>query len=295
MPCSLGFMIRVEEPERWILVRHQDHARLAGQFAEAWGNDEFAPPDFRAEVLTAVSRHDDAWSMRDLHPKIGRGGRPAAFSHELVGSYQAFEDIDLEEYLGVRAAATESVARDHPYAAILVSMHTLNLLTEQADLSRLSASDLALHRLFVTAQRQRQHALISYVSTELRQAERVTPLALDRAFRFLQACDSLSLAVCVRYPSTIPLRHRHATRDGAATLIECFPLGGDEYAIHPYPFSKRDLTFTVPCRRVPKIPYLNDAALRAAWAAAPEDKLTIRLVERAPQECANASSEARSA
>jgi len=273
-------MIRIEEPAHWLLVTHPHHARLAGQFAQAWGNADFAPPEPRSDVLLAVARHDDAWLERDALPCLGRAGRPAAFSSELVGTYNAFEDIQLADYLRVRGKATETVAADNPYAAILVSMHTLNLLTEQADLTQLSASDLALHTLFVEQQRARQQALIAHVSkSHLRQPSRLTG-QLDQAFRFLQACDSLSLVACVRYPKTIALRHRHPRRDGTSTILDCQPLGNDVYRVHPYPFAQDELSFDLPFRRVSKQPYADEAALRAAYAVAPPEFLQVKIVRQ---------------
>jgi hypothetical protein len=153
-------MIRIETDSGWILVEHPEHARLAGRFAARWGNTDFPPPEPRADVLTAVSRHDDAWAARDALPFLTREGRPSAFSRELVGRYSAFEEIDFADYLAVRGNAAEVVAADNPYAAIVISMHTVSLLTTQADLSGLQASDLELHRAFIENQRKRQGELI---------------------------------------------------------------------------------------------------------------------------------------
>lgn len=274
-------MLRIEEAAHWLLVTHRDHARLAGEFAEVWGNDEFDFPQPRDDVLVAVSRHDDAWQERDAQPRVTRDGRPAAFSTELVGRYTAFEDIDLADYLRVRGQATEAVAADNPLAAILVSMHTLNLLTEQADLRTLSAEDLERHRQFVALQRSRQKQLMTSVSAVSRQTATLFSAHCEQAFRFLQACDSLSLAACVRYPRPIDLRHRHPLRDGTSTVLRCAPLGDDVYQVYPYPFASDELSFRVPFRRVPKKVYGTDANLRAAHAQAELEWLPIKIVRSA--------------
>lgn len=271
-------MLRIEEPSHWLLVAHQDHARLAGEFAEVWGNRDFDPPTPRDDVITAVWRHDDAWADRDAQPRVTRDGRPAAFSTELVGRYTAFEEIDLADYLRVRGQATEAVAADNPYAAILVSMHTLNLLTEQADLTSLSPSNLELHRKFVELQRVRQQQLIRAVSKAAGRESAPSIGQRDLAFRFLQACDSLSLAACVRYPRPMELRHRHPTRDGSSTTLQCVPQGADVYQVHPYPFAIDELTFRLPFRRVAKQNCTSDATLRSAYAQAPTEWLPIKIV-----------------
>ena len=89
-------MLRMESETGWWLITHPDHARLAGAFAAAWGNDQFRRPEPRARVLYGIAAHDDGWAARDAHPTITSQGKPSAFSTELVGKYSAFEEIDLE-------------------------------------------------------------------------------------------------------------------------------------------------------------------------------------------------------
>src|ERR1700723_3569301 len=133
-------MLRLESKTGWWLVTHVDHAHLAGAFAEKWGNDLFLAPEPRERVLRGVTTHDDGWAARDQQPQITRQGKPSAFSVELVGKYSAFEEIDLADYLAVRERAVRMVAEADPYAALLVSMHTYNLLTARADRESLSSA-----------------------------------------------------------------------------------------------------------------------------------------------------------
>ena len=119
-------MLRLETETGWWLVTHQDHARLAGAFAEHWGNERFLPPEPRVNVLKGIARHDDGWAARDAAPQITPQGKPSAFSVELVGKYSAFEEIDLLDYLAVRDRAMRLIAEEDAYAALLISMHTQN-------------------------------------------------------------------------------------------------------------------------------------------------------------------------
>ncbi len=264
------FMIRIAEDSGWILITHPDHARLAGQFAEHWGNDDFAPPEPRADILAAVYRHDDAWAARDAAPKLTREGRPSAFSRELVGTYSAFEEMDLADYLAVRGRAAALIAEDNPYAALIVSMHTVDLLSEQSDPSGLGEADRARLTQFIADQRRWQSELV------LPEAHAAVGTR-HRAFEFLQACDSLSLAVCVRYPKPIPLRHRHPDRHGTLQPLVCTPLGGDAYRVAPYPFDRDELLLELPCRRVAGRTFADAGAFQAAWAAAPLTSLSVRI------------------
>jgi hypothetical protein len=270
-------MIRIKEGAGWRLVEHRDHARLAGVFARHWGNSDFAAPEPRADILEAVARHDDAWAERDAQPCLTRAGLPSAFSHELVGAYSAFEEIDLADYLGVRGRATEAVAADNPYAATLISMHTVNLLTEQANLAGVTTSDLVLHREFILGQRRRQAELVAQVRAAGRAAD-VEPASLERAFEFLQLCDNLSLITCVRYPQPRALRHQHPRRDGTLVTLVCTPLGDDTYRVSPYPFDGGELRVTVPCRIVRGEKFSSEEEFRAACTGAVSGVVAICLV-----------------
>src|SRR5437763_11980506 len=123
-------MLRVESETGWWLITHPDHARLAGVFGAAWGNQQFRKPEPRQRVLFAISAHDDGWAARDAHPTITRQGNPSAFSIELIGNYSTFEQIDIAEYLALRNRGVRIVADRDPYAGMLVSMHTCNSLTQ---------------------------------------------------------------------------------------------------------------------------------------------------------------------
>lgn len=272
-------MIRIATETGYILVPHQEHARLAGRFAAHWGNALFpkpAAPVALPHVLTAVARHDDAWAERDASPFLTREGRPSAFTRELVGAYSAFEEIDLADYLAVRGAATEAVAKTDLFAAILVSMHTHNLLTEQADLATIKPADRPLHAAFVEGQLVRQSELAASLPPEL--AAEASPEKLRRAFEFLQFCDNLSLIVCVGYEQPRPVRHTHPDATGSRRVITCTPLGDSAYRLSPWPFDRDTLAFTVPVRRVAADACADLASFRTAYAAAPVEQLAIRLV-----------------
>ena len=250
---------------------------MAGQLGEQWGNPLFPALEPRVPILNGVARHDDAWVDRDAQPCLTAEGKPSAFSRELVGTYDAFEEIDLKDYLAIRGQATEEVAGEDPYAAVLISMHTLNLLTEQADLSKLTGEQRVIHSEFVRQQRERQQALLDSLATG--------PLSgytgaetLNRAFKFLQACDSLSLTACVRYPKPIALRHEHPTANGVLKKIVCTPMGLDTYRLDPYPFNRPELTFEVPIRPLTGKSFESEADFRTAYREAPRATMRIRIV-----------------
>lgn len=268
-------MIRALENNQWILIPHPEHARLAGEFARHWKNDEFAPPDPFAHVLDAVYHHDDSWGPRDANPELTPEGNPSAFSEELVGTYDAFEEIDLEGYLKVRAAATEEAAKRDKFSAIVISMHTVNLLTEQADLSGLSDEAQAIHAAFIDGQRKRQAELKEDLAGDPRLAIYVQDDVFQRAFEFLQACDSFSLYSCARYKLQGKLRHSHSVRSGERSEIVVEPLGNDTYRLSPYPLDVPELRIPLHAKLVDKDAFNDLESFRAAYKSAPDYTINV--------------------
>jgi hypothetical protein len=271
-------MLRQKTPDGWFLIRHPDHAALAGQFALAWGNAKFRKPAPFQDWAEGVRRHDDGWAERDRTPTITSAGKPSAFGADLVGGYTAFEEIDLPEYLGVRGRAMEIVAADNPYSAILISMHTCNLLTEHADRSTIRPDQLVLLDRFVTLQRQRQLEL----RAEAAESKRFTDedLSVERLlenFRLLQACDNLSLLSCVDYDKPATLLHPLPLVDGTTSEVTVQRTALRTFRLSPWPLNADSLEFEIPGRPVTGDLFPDSKTLQAHYAAAPTVMLTVRI------------------
>jgi hypothetical protein len=271
-------MLRMESETGWWLIRHPDHARLAGAFAAAWGNGQFRRPEPRERVLHGIAAHDDGWAPRDAHPTITRQGKPSAFSTELVGKYSAFEEIDLEEYLAVRDRAVRIVADKDPYAGLLISMHTCNLLTEHADRSTISADGLGLLDAFLNRQRSLQEALFSALAADvtLTEEERSEQMILEH-FRLLQACDNLSLLACVAYTQPAHLLHPLPLNDGGTAAVRVTPIGPRRFRLSPWPFTDDEPTFRFPGRHVEGKTFESSDELEAAYLYAGDQVLSVTL------------------
>lgn len=269
-------MLRLETETGWWLVTHPDHARLAGAFAERWGNDQFLPPEPRTHVLRGIARHDDGWLARDAEPQITRQGRPSAFSVELVGKYSAFEEIDLADYLAVRDRAVRLIAEEDAYAAILISMHTYSLLSEHADRSTIAPAELPLLDRFLEEQKKFQRILLDRISADPQFApEQKTEAAILDHFRLLQATDNLSLLTCVDFARPANLLHPLPLRDGGHARVEVRSAGSRHFVLEPYPFAAPSLSFRFPARHVTGKPFGSAAELQRQFAAAPPEMLSV--------------------
>jgi hypothetical protein len=272
-------MLRLETETGWLLITHPDHAHLAGDFAAAWGNEQFRSPEPRARVLKGITCHDDGWISRDTHPAITREGKPSAFSVELVGKYAAFEEIDLDQYLAVRQRAVQAVAAEDPYAALLISMHTHNLLTQHADRSTINPKDISLLDRFLEHQKLAQRKLHEAIAadTSLRDEEK-TEQAIVENFHLLQACDNLSLLSCVAYEKPANLLHPLPLNRGGTKEVQVQPLGPRHFRLAPWPYSYLELTFLLPVRHVEGKKFESSEALAAAFEDAEPKQIPVTVV-----------------
>jgi hypothetical protein len=269
-------MLRLETDTGWWLVTHPDHARLAGAFAERWGNDQFLRPEPRAHVLKSIACHDDGWAARDAAPQITRQGKPSAFSTELVGKYSAFEEIDLADYLAVRSRAVRLIAAEDAYAALLISMHTYSLLNDHADRSTIAPVQLPQLDDFLVQQKALQQSLRNQITAD----DRFTRIHASEAtvldnFRLLQATDNLSLLTCVDFRQPAHLLHPLPTRGGGHTRVEVRSAGPRHFILNPYPLAEPSLTFSFPARQVKGKLFQSPDDLQHSFEAAPVETLSV--------------------
>src|SRR5580692_3594469 len=269
-------MLRLETESGWWLVTHPEHARLAGAFAERWGNDIFLPPEPREQVLRGIARHDDGWAARDAVPQITRQGKPSAFSTELVGKYSGFEEIDLVDYLAVRDRAVRSIALEDPYAALLISMHTYSLLNDRSDRSTILPQQLPLFEKFLDGQKELQDSWRKQIAAnqKLRPEHKTDEAILDH-FRLLQANDYLSLLTCVDFQKPVELLHALPARGGKRIPVQARSIGTRHFVLDPYPFAEASLTFQFPARHAKGKLFSSAKELQDAFAAAPVEMLSV--------------------
>ena len=271
-------MFRIESETGWWLILHPDHARLAAEFAAAWGNEEFRRPKPRARVLKGIASHDDGWAAPDAHPSITREGKPAAFSNELVGRYSSFEEIDLDQYLEVRDRSVRVAGEEDPYAGLLIAMHTYNLITTHTLRSTIAADGLVLLDGFLARLSAYQDELRSRVAEDrtLSATEAGEQTILEQ-FRLLQACDNLSLLACVGYRSPAHLLHPLPLKSGGAREVKVLPVAAHHFRLDPWPFEERQLSFTVPARHVTGKVFADSGHLEDAFRAAPREQWRVQL------------------
>jgi len=269
-------MLRLQANDGWWLVTHPEHARLAGEFASRWGNELFTAPEPRAHVLHGIFAHDDGWVAHDAKPQITAQGKPVAFSTELVGKYSAFEEIDLVSYLAVRREAVQLVALNDPYAAVLISMHTHNLLSERTDRSTVREEQLSLLDAFLVEQMTLQSLLRDQmIAAAQLPAEHLSANTFTKNFQLLQACDNLSLLSCVDFTGEATLLHPFNLSDGTESEVRVQRIGERTFRLTPYPFDAPEIIFKLKARFVPQLVFGSAEELQEFFNTAVLEEIEV--------------------
>jgi hypothetical protein len=178
-------MIVRREERGHLLISQPAHAWLAGDLAAAWGNERFAKPSPREAVIMATRLHDIGWLAWDAAPRLGEDGRPVNFL-----------DTTLADTIPIWRRAVRQLSLLDPYTALLVSKHASTIYRRRLE----RGADPAEQRAAVEAQLAEQAAIQESFCRQLADhpvyGPAVEPDHLNAAYRWLRACDLLSLALC---------------------------------------------------------------------------------------------------
>jgi hypothetical protein len=244
----------------WLAVSQPMHALVSGQLLRAWGAPGFATPDPFEEVATAAAQHDVAWMEWEAAPTLDpETGRPHAF--RAVGA----RDHAPMWAEGVRRALFSW----GPWVALLVSRHGSRIYSAYFDRHRTDERDRAAAEAYRSDQTLVQAALAAEVGA--------TPAQVDTAAALVAVTDALSLAVCGGI-ETLGGAGEAPMADGSLVPL-AFEEGGGTVRIAPWPFAPREVVLRWSARRfAPGTRWAEEATMRAAYAAAPVERLTARLV-----------------
>jgi hypothetical protein len=267
-------MIRRRQGDEFLLIAQTAHAHLAAEVAARVGNDRFATPLPRREVLTGIDLHDAGWADADTKPIINSGGEPC----------DVFE-MPHERALAIWSLSTQTAMAVDPYAGLLVSLHGMELSshikaekTERA----MSFALLKFQHNQIEIQEKLRAALNMRTDQPLRRGlSRPRLSAAEDAllfnFRILEMADQLSLNFCFD-EHRIPVIHGIHPRPGAESMtLIVRRTGAGNFSIVPWPFDSARLEFNVPAKRLAARAYRDDDDLRHAYAAAANEVVRITL------------------
>ena len=140
---------------------------------------------------------------------------PAPFRRSWWGSTPPLKRSTWPTILPFVTGLCDWSAEQDAYAALLVSMHTYNLLTARADRSTIVPEQLSLLDEFLVGQKALQERLYASIQdySDLTPEEKSWERVEDH-FKLLQGTDNLSLLSCVNYDKPATLLHSLRTTDG---------------------------------------------------------------------------------
>jgi hypothetical protein len=276
-------MIRRADGADLLLITQHDHALIAGELAEQFGNEYFAKPDPREPVLLGVSQHDCGWPLHDDDPTLNANNLP-------LDVFETPQDIAIK----VWTASVERAAAKDSYAGLLVSLHVLSLsvfATTQTDF---------MHEAWNLADGPGKFAVSKFQQKELeRQTDLRCTLGLrcDRPvhhaaprevtqkkedqlnfnFRMLQAMDVISLAACCTKPPSSQTQDV-LPEPGAAPLRLNLRREKNDVYVDPWPFGAPEIELKIPVCRITAQPFESLDAFRAAFRNCSAEILTARVI-----------------
>ena len=260
-------MIVRDVGEAWQIVLQTDHAVLAGEFAQAWGNSTFAAPRPLQAVTTATARHDDGWAIWERAPSL--------LHQNGTVKPRNFLDVEVIPHLTFYRAQIAAVLEEDPYAAALVAMHGCGIYNGRY------GTDPVLKLTFAPTERDAVDAF-----TE-EQEERVSRIVDDLAipdderwtnYRLLQVFDRLSLYFCTgAVDQPAKLSPVPTSSDGTETEVQIDPEGQWGARLDPYPFAESPARFTLLVRTVPKRNWSDLDAFRRDFFQARAEETPIVL------------------
>lgn len=275
-------MIVAETVDGFRFITQPDHAALAGQFADAWGNDRFELADPRAAVALAAHTHDDGWGPYDRRPHLHDDGSPVDFY-----------ELDAEPWTDLYERGIDAVAELDPYAGLLVSMHGSGLRRRRYGLSPEWPDTPEAFAAFVEREERRQRELLGAIDDrvddedahlldaihETGTAPPDTASTLWTHYRLLQAWDALSLSFCTTVdPPGSPAVASVPTGPGdPEETLHTERVDADRFQVSPWPFETETLDVSVPTRTVRTDAFDDEAELLDAYYAAGLDRLTLTL------------------
>lgn len=228
--------------DRLRLITQPDHAHFSAELLSLFRTGGLPEHPRRAELLFAVREHDNGWRETDAAPRWSpETGRP----HD-------FLTLPREERIELWQRGTARYAGTHPYAALLITRHAIQLHQTRRGLGEWQPFLDYLDEL---------HRGLSAGSP---------PEAEEDDYRWLDLADLLSLGVCNGWREPFG---RHGFQ--AVFGDRCDRCDGT-LRLDPFPLAGAT-AFRIPCRHIPRRAWRGDADLGGDLAAARWEELTVRL------------------
>ncbi|EQB39049.1 MULTISPECIES: DUF3891 family protein [Virgibacillus] len=167
-------MIVREQPDGFIMIEQDHHARVSGDMIRQWNTFHLPNSPFQSSLFLAIDQHDGGWKAYDQDP----------FWNDYHQVPYSFTDFPNPAKTLLYTNGIENVEAHDSYAALLCSFHYTRFLLDDNQLES---------RQFVSQERLRQQRII-------RQLPEFRFDIFMKHYGLLQLCDNLSLFLCINEP-----------------------------------------------------------------------------------------------
>jgi hypothetical protein len=259
-----------------LVVMMYEHTALCGQFARAFGNDQFQPLSPLDLMIYVIEHHDAGWAEFDREP----------ITDEKTGLPYNLVETPAEYITVTSRLSPDFNQRHHPYCGLISSMHSWGLYNGRYGLSnlvlidRIPQQDRPLADRMLAGELARQKRLKEEVAKDPRLAGLLAEDKLFQNYKQLQFIDTLAL-----YFNRVHRDERRAqtfehvplnAQNDAAVAIE--PRAAGVYALSPYPFAANDAEFAYAGRRIVPRTDASNGDWRKVLRQAPTEWEHFRLI-----------------
>jgi hypothetical protein len=257
------------------VIEQPDHTKTCGQFAQSFGNDQFAKPVPHDLLIYIVSHHDEGWQEIDaLCEQSPVTGMP----HHLT-------QTPLPYLVRTSIGSPDFNEKQHAFCGLLSSMHTYGLFNGRYGLSdfvfidKISVEHKGAVQAMLNAELARQARLKAQLAANPASAGWVEDAALFDNYKLLQFFDTLALYFHMNHESLRKETSFLNVPDGKGGnhTLTITPTSSGEYTLQPFPFGGDVLEVSVLGRNITPQPIGAD--LKPIFGAVPKTTQTYRLVK----------------
>jgi hypothetical protein len=259
-----------------LAIMMHEHTALSGQFARAFGNEQFEAAEPAELVTYIVSHHDAGWAEFDRDPVIDP---KTSLPYNLI-------ETPAKHITVTSRKSPDFNERHHPYCGLLSSMHSWGLYN-----GRYGLSNLVLIEQFPPAERPiaermlegelaRQERLKAELTKSTETASWVAHEHLFQNYKQLQFFDTLALYFNRFHPDGRKTQEfPHVPRDAQHDVtITIRPRGNGVYETSPYPFAADNAEFAFAGRPITSRPSANGGGWARLLPTLPTQWESFRLV-----------------
>jgi hypothetical protein len=238
-----------------ICIAQHNHAWLSGQFAQAWGNDDFGqffPPE---DVCLGAQQHDVGWLAWEQAPTL----------NPQTGYPHNFLELSTKLHIDIWSRARELALPLGEYVALLVSLHGTGLY-ERFRSWQNSKTSAPIVENFLKSEYSFQEQMIATLQKDAYYAPYVTLEVIKRNRQLMATWDALSIIVCQGFVEQEQIT-QVPTIDGETTLKLTLKENKDNYhqvvALSPWPFQDSEVQMEYEGRLLQQT-FTNEKAMQEA-------------------------------